>query len=75
MSLRIAACRCPACGVFETLPSQMLSEGYWAAVSASNGLNLGRGSSRVLTNSHIFLAGEFFGGSVTLGIILKKKSK
>ncbi|CAB1414368.1 unnamed protein product [Pleuronectes platessa] len=30
----------------------MPSDGYWAAVSTSNGLNLGRGSSRVLTDSH-----------------------
>ncbi|CAB1424892.1 unnamed protein product [Pleuronectes platessa] len=32
---------------------KMPSDGYWAAVSTSNGLNLGRGSTRiVLTDSH-----------------------
>ncbi|CAB1430038.1 unnamed protein product [Pleuronectes platessa] len=30
----------------------MPSDGYWAAVRTSNGLNLGRGSSCVLTDSH-----------------------
>ncbi|CAB1425452.1 unnamed protein product [Pleuronectes platessa] len=44
----------PLCRVenLSALPSQMPSDGYWAAVSTSNGLNLGRGSSRVLTDSH-----------------------
>ncbi|KAG2470167.1 MBOA5 acyltransferase, partial [Polypterus senegalus] len=36
--------------VFEALQSQMPSDGYGAAVSTSNGLNLGRGSSSVLTD-------------------------
>lgn len=35
---------------FEALLS-MLPDGYWAAVSTSNALNLGRGSSSILTDS------------------------
>ncbi|KAG2455607.1 HPBP1 protein, partial [Polypterus senegalus] len=39
--------------VFEALQSQMPSDGYGAAVSTSNSLNLGRGSSSVLTHSQL----------------------
>lgn len=37
--------------VLEALQSQMPSDSYWAAVGTGNGLNLGQGSSSVLTNS------------------------
>ncbi|MEQ2163180.1 hypothetical protein GOODEAATRI_027597 [Goodea atripinnis] len=47
--------------VFEALPSQMLSDDYWA-VSTSKGLNLGQGSTRVLKDT--VEVGKFYWPSV-----------
>ncbi|KAG2471099.1 VGLL4 protein, partial [Polypterus senegalus] len=49
--------------VFEALPSQMPSDGYGAAVSTSNGLNLGQGSSSVLTDSQLDPPAQCWGKS------------
>ena len=51
--------------VLKALLSQVPSDGYWAAVGTSNGLNLGRGSSRVLEDSQSDPPAHFLGGSTT----------